>query len=129
MLKTIDIMNRAKFLKYGSKMILRFDLSNLENDEDVRKVIDYFYSIVKRMPKKSIIGLIDINNLTISENTRNEIARFPEKCNPYFKASAVVNLDESAVELTNLAFKPYENINVELFRDQVEAKDWLVAQK
>ena len=37
-LKRVEIMNRASFLRYGSKMILKFDLSNLDKVEDVNSI-------------------------------------------------------------------------------------------
>ena len=94
-----EIMKRASFLRDGAKMILKFDLSNLESSEDVERVVAYFRSVVERMPKKSIVGLVDFSGLKVTDEVTQEMIHLTEYCNPYFRATAVVTNDTTTTSL------------------------------
>lgn len=127
-LTRVEIMKRATFLRDGAKMILKFDLSNLENSEDVEKVIAYFRSMVGRMPKKSIVGLVDFNGLTVSDAVFQEMIKLTEFCNPYFRATAAIANDSSTTSLVESVINHFGKINLPIYQDENKAKEWLFTQ-
>ena len=54
-------------------MILKFDLSELENAEDVKRIIEYCSSMVARMPHKSMVGLVDFTGLKVADEVTQEV--------------------------------------------------------
>ena len=127
-LKRIEIMNRASFLRNGSKMILKFDLSKLENTENVQKVIDYFNSLVSKMPKKSMVGLVDLDGLKVSDEVPQMLIHLMESCNPYFRATAVLANDAAATGLATTVISHFGKINMPVYQEEELAKEWLLSQ-
>lgn len=127
-LKRVDIMNRASFLRYGAKMILKFDLSNLDEIDDVKRVVEYFGSMVKKMPKKSIVGLVDFNGLQIADQVTQEMILLTESCNPYFRATAVIANDATTVSLAENVISHFGKINLPIYQEEEAAKQWLFSQ-
>jgi len=77
-LKLVEVMKRASFLRDGEKMILKFDLSNLNDVEDVKKIAEYFRSMVTKMPQKSLVGLVDFTGLKIADEVVHEMIQLTE---------------------------------------------------
>lgn len=127
-MKTIEIMKRSTFLRHGSRMILKFDLSELKLEYEVDKVIDYFFSIVMKMPRNSILGLVDFRNMNITSKTLNKMIELTGICNPHFTASAFMASDEATNNLSNSIVAHYGKINVKVFGNQFEAINWLSSQ-
>ena len=127
-LKRAEIMKRASFFRYGEKMILKFDLSNLENSEDVEKVVAYFSSMVERMPEKSLVGLVDFNGLKVADEVVHEMIHLTESCNPFFRATAVIANNEATTSLANAVIKHFGKINMPIYQREEPAKEWLFSQ-
>ncbi|MCK4508601.1 MAG: hypothetical protein KAU27_08675 [Desulfuromonadales bacterium] len=127
-LKRAEIMKRASFLRHGEKMILKFDLSELDNAEEVKKVIEYFSSMVTRMPKKSIVGLVDLKGLKVADEVTHEMINLTESCNPYFRATAVIANDDATTSLANAVISHYGKINMPIYIEEEAAKEWLFSQ-
>ena len=123
-----EIMKRASFLRDGSKMILKFDLSNLESREDVERVVAYFRSMVERMPKKSIVGLVDFNGLTVADEVVQEMISLTEFCNPYFRATAAITNGPATTSLVESVVNHFGKINLPIFQEETAAKEWLFTQ-
>ncbi len=127
-MKRIEIIKRAGFFKHDSRMILKFDLSNLKTSQQVSKVVEYFVSIVEQMPKKSILGCVDFRNTMVSPEITEEMIRLAEYCNPHFKATAVVALDISTKNLAKSVINHFGRIKMQVFYDDKKANEWLVSQ-
>lgn len=127
-LKRVEIMNRASFLRFEAKMILKFDLSNLDAVEDVKRVVEYFRAMVARMPKKSIVGLVDFNGLKVADEVTQEMIRLTESCNPYFRATAVLANDASTISLAESVINHFGKINLPIYQEEETAKQWLFSQ-
>ena len=121
-------MKRASFLRDGEKMILKFDLSNLENSEDVERVATYFRAMVERMPKKSIVGLVDFNGLTVADEVVQEMINLTEFCNPYFRATAAIANEPAALSLLESVKNHFGKINLPVYQEETAAKEWLFTQ-
>ena len=127
-LKLTEVMKRASFLRTGTKMILKVDLSNLDSIEDVERVVAYFRSMVEKMPKKSIVGLVDFNGLTVADEVVQEMISLAKFCNPHFRATAVIANDEASINLANTIVNHFGKINMPIYQEEVAAKEWLFAQ-
>ena len=123
-----ETMKRASFLRRDGKMILKFDLSGLENAAGVKKVVKYFSSLVARMPKKSLVGLADFNGLVVTEEVTQELIHLAEACNPYFRATAVIANDESTKSLVDAVISHFGKINMPIYQEEELAKEWLFSQ-
>ena len=123
-----EVMKRASFLRSKDKMILKFDLSGLETDEEVKRVVKYFGSMVGRMPKKSLVGLADFNGLNVTEEVTQELIGLAESCNPYFRATATIANDDATIGLANAVANHFGKINMPIYQDEELAKEWLFTQ-
>jgi hypothetical protein len=127
-LKIMEVVNRASFLSYKPKLVLKFDLSNLDEIGDIKKVVVHFKNIVEKMPKKSMVGLVDISGLKVTEDVAQEMISLTEFCNPYFRASAVIANDLEATGLANSVVNHFEGINLPIHPEEETAKKWLFSQ-
>lgn len=127
-LKRVEIMNRASFLRHNTKMILKFDLSNLHEIEDIKRVVEYFRSMVTKMPKKSIVGLVDFTGLRVTDEVVQEMILLTESCNPYFRATGVIAVDDASTGLAKAVINYFGKINIPLYQEEAPAKAWLFSQ-
>jgi len=127
-LKLKDVMKRASFLREGSKMILKFDLSNIESTEDVERLCAYFRSMVEKMPKKSIVGLADFSGITVADEIVPEMINLTEFCNPYFRATAAIANEPAAISLLESVVDHFDKINLPIYQEEETAKEWLLTQ-
>jgi hypothetical protein len=127
-LKRLEIMNRASFLRFKAKIILKFDLSNLEEIESVKSVVEYFKTLVERMPSQSMVGLVDFTGLKVADEVVPEMIRLAEFCNPYFRATAVIAKAPAEISLLEAVINHFGKINMPIYQEEVAAKEWLFAQ-
>jgi hypothetical protein len=123
-----EVMNRASFLRSDGKMILKFDLSGLESVEEVKKVVKYFSILVSNMPKKSMVGLADFNDLIVTEEVTQELISLAEACSPYFRATATIANNDATISLANAVINHFEKINMPIYQEEELAKEWLFTQ-
>jgi hypothetical protein len=127
-LKLTEAMKRASFVRAGTKMILKFDLSNLKSIEDVQRVDVYFRSLVEKMPKKSILGLVDFNGLTVADEVVEEMVSLTEFCNPYFRATAAIANEPAELSLLESVINHFDDINLPVYQEETTAREWLFTQ-
>lgn len=123
-----EVMSRASFLRNKDKMILKFDLSELEDIEEIKKVVKYFSSMVARMPPKSMVGLADFTGLIVSEGITQELINLAESCSPYFRATAMIANDGATIGLANAVTRHFGKINMPIYQEEELAKAWLFTQ-
>jgi hypothetical protein len=109
-------------------MILKFDLSNLDAIEDVRRVIEYCRSIIEKMPPKSIVGLVDLNGLKVADEMTQEMILLTESCDPYVRATAVLANDPESVRLAKAVSTHLGGIDLPIYQEEEAAKEWLFSQ-
>jgi hypothetical protein len=123
-----EIMGRASFFRSDGKMILKYDLSGLETDEEVQRVVKYFRSLVSNMPKKSLVGLADFKGLRVTEVVTQELIHLAEACSPYFRATATIANDDVTIGLANAVVNHFGKINMPIYQEEEPAKEWLFTQ-
>ena len=127
-LSRAEIMKRATFVKVDGKMVLKFDLSSLLSKEEVSRVVEYFLSMVERMPKKSLVGLVDFTGLEVADEVVPEMILLTESCNPYFRATAVIANEPATIGLVEDVKNHFGKINLPIYQDEETAKKWLFTQ-
>lgn len=120
-------MKRSGFVKHDAKIILKFDISGLQEDTDVQKVTDYFISIAKKMPNKSITGLADFTNLNVTSRTETDIIRLTDQTKHCFTAFAVLVSDAETKQLADKIIDHYSfrGNNIKVFEAIDNAKKWI----
>jgi len=71
-------MGRASFFRSVGKMLLKVDLSRLETDEEVQRVVKYFRNLVNNVPKKSLAGFADFRGLQVNEMVAQKLIHLAE---------------------------------------------------
>jgi len=127
-LKGREVMQRATFLRFNAKMILKFDLSGLDEIEDARRVIEYCRSMVEKMPKKSIVGLVDLTGLKVADEMTHEMIRLMESCGQFVRATAVLADDAESVRLAKAVSTHFGGIDLPIYQEEEAAKEWLFSQ-
>ena len=127
-IKRVEIMNRACFLRHEEKIIMKFDLSNLDEVEDVKRVSEYFGSMVKGMPKKSMVGLVCFNGLSVADEVTREMISLTELCSPHFRATAMIVDNDATTSLANAVISHFGKINMPIYQEEEPAKEWLFSQ-
>ena len=124
-MKRIEVMNRAKFIKQGEKMIFLFDFSGLAVD-DGREVSEYGKGVIARMPKNSVLTLTDVTNV-VYDDTFNALAKELTAHNKgHVRAGAVVGVSGWRKLAFWAALKFSGRDNLKLFATVEDAKGWLV---
>lgn len=127
MIKLSEVMKRSGFVKHNAKLILKFDISGLQKDEDVQRVTDYCISIANKMPKNSITGLADFTNLNVTPKIETDIIRLTEQTNHCFTAFAVLVSDTDTKQLANKIINSHccQVNNIKVFEAIDNAKNWI----
>ena len=127
-LKSVEVMKRASFIRDGKKMILKFDPSSLESIEDLERVVEYFKSMVEKMPKGSLLAMVDFSGLAFTDEVLQQMIQLSKFCGPYVRASAAVSNDPISTRLANAVINHFENINMPIFQGEGTAREWLFTQ-
>lgn len=124
-MKTSEVMNRAKFMKHRDKMILTFFFSDLCID-DARQVCEYVKGVVSRMPKGTVLTLVDVTNVKYDQAFSELSGDLARHNKPYVLAGGVIGVTGWRKLLFRTTIKLAGRDNLKLFDDAEEAKDWLV---
>lgn len=127
-MKTSEIMTRAKFVKYRDKMILNFDFSGLNHD-DAKQVCDYVKGLICRMPKGSVLTLVNVTDVKYDSAFKELSNELAEHNKPYVLAGAVIGVEGWKKLIFWATTKLTGRNNLKAFDDIEEAKEWLVNYK
>lgn len=127
-MKTSEMMTRAKFFKHRDKMILNFDFSGLNHD-DARQVCEYVKDMISRMPKGSVLTMVNVSNMKYDAAFRELTNDLAAHNKPYVLAGAVIGVEgwKKLIFWATLKFTGRNNLKA--FDDIEEAKEWLVNYK
>ena len=89
-MKMSEIMKRSAFIRGNSKAIFCVDYSDLTTIEDMAGIHNYIGTIIEKMPKKSMLLLLDVRRLKTEGDTFGELKGMFQRYSLYFKSSAVV---------------------------------------
>ena len=89
-MKMSEIMKRSTFIRGNSKAIFCVDYSDVATIEDITSINGYIGGIIEKMPKKSMLLLLDVRRLKTDGDTYGELKGMFQRYSLYFKSSAVV---------------------------------------
>ena len=127
-MKTSEVMTRAKFFKHRDKMILNFDFSGLNHD-DAGQVCEYVKGVISRMPKGSVLTLVNVTNVKYDAAFKEFSSDLAEHNKPYVLAGAVIGVEGWKKLVFWATTKLTGRSNLKAFDDVEEAKEWLVNYK
>jgi len=119
-----EVMNRTKFFKHRGKMIMNFDFSGLELD-DARKVSEYAKGVISRMPKGSVLTLVDVTNVQYDQAFSELSGDLAQHNKPYVLAGGVIGVTGWRKLMFWATSKLTGRNNLKLFDDAEQAKQWL----
>ncbi len=123
-MKRAEIMERARFVRHGERMIFRFDLSGLAY-EDGREVCDYGKGIIGRMPKNSVLTLTDVTDVAYDDGFSALAKELTAHNKLHVRAGAVVGVSgwRKLAFWAALTFSGRDNLR--LFDRTGDALAWL----
>ena len=126
LMKSNEVMSRAKFSRHRDKMIMNLDFSDLEID-DVRKVSDYAKGVIGRMPKGSVLTLVNVTNVQYDQAFSELSGDLARHNKPYVLAGGVIGVTGWRKLLFRATSKLTGRDNLKLFDDAEAAKEWLAS--
>ncbi|HZV82960.1 MAG TPA: hypothetical protein VFF53_12410 [Geobacteraceae bacterium] len=123
-MKRIEVMNRAKFVKQGTRMVFLFDLSSLDTD-DALQVIHRGEDVIGRMPEKSVLTLVDISDNHQGNLLKEFTVKLVSKESTFISKVAFSGVSEQSVikEWSDLMSSIGNNFKA--FKHAVDAVGWL----
>jgi hypothetical protein len=119
-------MNAFKIVKHKEKDVVIIDISN-QSAIDIVKGLRSAQEEIIKYPEKSLLVLTDATNAVYNSLTSTVIKDFAEHNTKYVKASAVIGVDGikgALLKTVSLITKR----DIQNFKNQNEALDWLVTQ-
>ncbi len=107
-------------------MILNFDFSGLDI-EDTRQVGEYVKGLICRMPKGSVLTLVNVTNMKFDSAFKDFSNDLAAHNKPYVLAGAVIGVEGWKKLVLWVAMKLSGRTNLKTFDDVEEAKEWLVS--
>ena len=124
-MKLSEIMQRSRFIRGNSKVVFSIDLSGLVASEDVMAVDQYILTIIEKMPKKSMLLLLNVKDLNLNPEIMEKLKGMTVRYNPYFRSSAVV-ADGSNEEKVRKMTKDLGYAKMRIYSDLETAKKSLL---
>ena len=114
------------FLQYKGHRILRLDYSGASPDA----IIAYMREarpIIASEPLHSV-RLLSIVAIQVTEGIAEALREFAAHNVPFVRASAIVGATPFQKSIIGLSIKSQGRLNVEMFDDEQQAKDWLATR-
>lgn len=104
-MKLSEIMKRARFIRGANKVILSLNFSNIANELDVHEIYNYSLTFVNKMPKNSMVLLLDLKGLKVNSKIETKLYQMTTECSKYFSASAIVVDNNTEQTIKSIAAK------------------------
>lgn len=114
------------FIEYERKRLLRLDYVGL-SPEAVIAYMEQAKPVIATEPPRSV-RLLSVVGIHMTEEIAAALKRFAMHNRPFVLASAIVGATPFQKSAIGLAITAQGRKNVEMFDDEQQAKDWLVAQ-
>lgn len=102
-MKLSEVMKRSTFIRGNSKVILSVNLSELATSGDVADINRYIGTIIEKMPKRSMLLLLDIRKLCLESDIGEHLKEMIVTYSSYFRSSAVVADQDNERNMRDLA--------------------------
>lgn len=102
-MKLSEVMKRSTFIRGNSKVILSINLSDLASSGDIADINRYIGTIIEKMPKRSMLLLLDIRKLCLDSDIGEHLKEMIVTYSSYFRSSAVVADKDNERNMKDLA--------------------------
>lgn len=121
-------MERVRFITHRGHRILFMDYSELQDDQEIVRLIEQAKELVAQQPENSVLGLVYVRDANTSNVVKEAMKQGAVHNKPYIKATAVVGMSpmQRLVYEAVRLFSKRENFCA--FDDLAPAKDWLLEQ-
>ncbi len=89
-MKLSEVMKRSTFIRGHSRVIFNINLSGIETLQDLADVNKYIHTIIEKMPKRSMLLLLDVRGLNMTGEITGLLRSMSVDHSAYFRSSAVV---------------------------------------
>ena len=123
-----DDSTRHKFIWYQGKQILYVDFSNLNKPSEKDMGIQYVLqakSVIAQQTANSLLMLTNVKNSSFDTEVATVMKEYAAHNRKYVKRSAIIGIKGLQIPLFN-ALNKLAGRNMRSFRDEQEAKDWLI---
>jgi hypothetical protein len=124
-MKLSEIMRRSTFIRGSSKVIFSINYSDIEALEEMLDIDRYVQTIIQKMPKKSMLLLLDTRKLSVSSAIREHLKEVFVRYGSYFRSSAVV-VDEGNESIIRGLAKELGFTKMAIFPDLESARERLL---
>jgi hypothetical protein len=116
-------MKRSTFIRGNSRVIFSVDVSGIDALRDMADVNKYIQSIIEKMPKRSMLLLLDVRNMSATDDIVESIRTMSVNYGSYFKSSAVVADGSNEGKMRELVGKTgLKKMNIYLSMDAAKKK-------
>lgn len=119
-------MSKTQQLVHNKKTIFHMDFSNLNNELDIKNLIDESVRHIRSQPQASLLTLTNIQGMHFSAEIKELFNEFIAGNKPYVKAGAVVGLGGLQQILYNSLMK-ITGREIKAFSNAEDAKNWLTS--
>jgi hypothetical protein len=120
------IMETVQILEHNGKKITYLDFTNCDRKK-VAAVLEEIQPAIKSQPPKSVLTLVNVENLVFNAEILKAFQDFTRENKPYVKAGAVLGIKGLQKVAYDAVMRVAER-QLPIFDTVDEAKDWLVEQ-
>jgi hypothetical protein len=124
-MKRIEVMNRARFVRQGDKMIFVCDLTDLDKEDAIR-VVRHGEDILRRMPKKSVLAVARLANVKYDDELEAHIRHLIQQTDPYVVKGAVTGVTDRRLRVDMEVLMDSLGKDKETFASYEDAVCWLL---
>ena len=125
-MKLSEVMKRCSFVRGKSKAIFNVRYCDVAKPADMAAINSYLGSIIEKMPKNSMLLLLDMRRLSLSGDTYTQLKEMFERYSRYFGFSAVVADQDNKSNIQNL-IKSLGYTKMQVYEEPELARESLLA--
>lgn len=118
-------MNEPQIINYKNKQVVFLDYSKLKTQKDIIELIDKGSEYIKNQPKKSVLSLIDANNMHFNRTIKNYLQFNVRENSPYVKRTAVYGISGLLSIMFN-GLLEFSKRDIKTFNSKEEALEYLI---
>ncbi len=85
-------MERVRFITYRGRQILFMDYSELQDPEEIVRLIEQAKETVGQQPENSVLGLVYVRDANTTNTVKEAMKQGSLQNKPYVRATAVVGM-------------------------------------
>ena len=127
-MKRIEVLQRARFVRQGVKMVFVCDLSGLERDDAIR-VVEHGRDILRRMPRKSVLAVARLEDVKHDAELEMHLRELIAQSDPQVLKGAVSSVTDRRLRADMEDLMQSLGKDKETFARYEDAVSWLLASE